>query len=388
MQQRFHQKAIFPFVANPFAFVEVTDNQVRWQHGLNERFALPIEKIQTRLDAAPGLLGQLLGTGDVVVIDNIAGVEYRVPRVVRGRALRDFIRASQSKYAKSTTEPSEGSRPREDVTSFQIQFRDSQSPFLPAKRPCNIDGKENWFDTSVSWSPYAIGDLRLPAPENGRYESKHPILDANGDTVGYLVNGRLSLGYTFQCVYASGCFWIAHQGFLDTMMSGKSVTNVSLVDGTGTFMFSSKTKLRVVKSFRFDGLWPQMIRAFKLLDDGAYLLYLSKYGVCLFNTHRREIVAKADFANLDLEFGFALSTKVKLLAIGCSAGGDKDPLDGEYRFRNFVRIYNLETGVVVGEQTLPGDRATMWTVDFSEDGRQIRVASGSSTHTFELIASR
>jgi hypothetical protein len=204
-----------------------------------------------------------------------------------------------------------------------------------------------------------------------------------------MIDGVGSLGYTFTCVYAGDCFWITHQGF-SAVMRGVDISRVSLVDATGSFIFSTKgTKFEVVKSFGFGGSWVDNIRAFKLLDDGGYLLYLTTYGFCLFDTRRREIVAKAEFTNFAHQwFGFALSPKVKLLAVGCSVRGDKDLLDGEYRYRNFVRIYNLETGVVIGEQTLPGDRETRWSVDFSEDGRQVGVASKSSTHVFELIASR
>lgn len=81
-------------------------------------------------------------------------------------------------------------------------------------------------------------------------------------------------------------------------------------------------------------------------------------------------------------------TEVKLLAIAGSIRGNKDPLDGEYRYGNFVRIYNLEMGGVAGEQALPGDRETRWTVDFSVDGRQVRAVSDSSTHMFELMVNR
>lgn len=269
--------------------------------------------------------------------------------------------------------------------SFQIQFSDSQSPFRPAERPQDKD----WIDTSFSQSPRAVGRLRLPSVSNGRYESKHPILDVHGATVGFMIDGVGSLGYTFTCVYAGDCFWITHQGF-GAVMGGVHISRISLVDATGTFMFSTKgMKFKVVKSFGFGGSWVDGIRAFKLLDDGAYLLYLTNYGVCLFDTRRRDVIAKAEFTDIVHRWsGFALSPKVKLLAIGCSVGDDKDPLDGEYRYRNFVRIYNLETGAVVGEQALPGDRETRWGVDFSEDGRQLGVASSSSTHVFELSASR
>ena len=271
-----------------------------------------------------------------------------------------------------------------DGTANQVQFRESKDAFHPADR---LDERE-WIDTSFSQSPRAVGRLRLPSVDNGRYESKHPILNPHGATVGFLADGVSSLGYTWTCVYAGDCFWITHMGFGATLSGGKG-SGVSLVDATGTFLFSNSTKFKVVKSFGFGGSWVRSIRAFKLLDDGDYLLYLTNYGVCLFDTRIREIVAKVEFTNLAYQWsGFALSPKVKLLAIGCSTRGDKDLLDGEYCYRNFVQIYNLETGVVVGEQALPGDRETRWAIDFSENGRQIGVGAGSYTHIFELVANR
>lgn len=269
-------------------------------------------------------------------------------------------------------------------TTIQIQFRESNDPFCPAERPDD----RGWIDTSFSQSPRAVGRLRLLGVDNGRYESKHPILDSDGATVGFLSDGVSSLGYTWTCVYAGNCFWITHMGFGATMRGGE-VSGVSLVDATGTFLFSNATKFKVVKSFGFGGSWVSNIQAFKLLDDGVYLLYLTNDGVCLFDTRAREIVAKTEFTDIAWQWsGFALSPKVKLLAIGCSTRGDKDPLDGEYRYTNFVQIYNLETGVVVGEQALPGDQRTQWAVDFSENGRQIKVVSDSSTHVFELTTSQ
>lgn len=228
----------------------------------------------------------------------------------------------------------------------------------------------------------------MPSVGNGRYESKHPILNADGETVGYLIDGAAALGYTFTCVYAGNCFWITHQGF-GAVTRGVDISGVSLVDATGSFLFSNKgTKFGVVKSFGFGGNWVNDIKVFKLLNDGAYLLYVTNYGICMFDTYRREIVAKVELTNLAYQWsGFALSPKVKLLAISCSERGNTDPLDGEYRYRNFVRIYNLETGAAVGEQALPGDRETRWTVEFSEDGRSLRVASGSSRHDFDLTSS-
>ncbi|QPD04895.1 MAG: hypothetical protein Nkreftii_002669 [Candidatus Nitrospira kreftii] len=93
--------------------------------------------------------------------------------------------------------------------SFRIQFHNSETSFRQAERLCNDD----WIDTSFSQNPRAIGPLRLPDP--GRFESKrHPILDQQGATVGYLVDGMYSLGYPSTCVYAGDCLWIAHQPFM------------------------------------------------------------------------------------------------------------------------------------------------------------------------------
>ena len=142
-----------------------------------------------------------------------------------------------------------------------------------------------------------------------------------------------------------------------------------------------------MKSFGFEGGWVDDIRAYKLLDGGARLLYLTNYGACLFDTHRREIVATTDLRDLAYEWsGFAMSPKVKLLVVGCSKRGSRDPVDGEHRYRNFARIYNLETGLALGENLLPGDQQTRWLADFSQDGRMVRLSSDSRSFAFDLAA--
>ena len=264
---------------------------------------------------------------------------------------------------------------------IEIEFRESETPFQPANHPTD------WIDTSYSKDERAIGDLRWPAVDNGRYEDKHPILNAQGNTVGFLVNGVGLLGYTFDCVYAADCFWITHQGF-SAVINAVDISQVSIVKATGIFLLSpGNAKFEVVNSFQFRSSWVDTVRAFKLLDNGAYLLYLTNYGVCLFDTRKRDIVSRADFTNFAYQWsGFALSPRKKLLAIACSISADEDRLDDTSQHRNFVQIYNLESSELVGENDLPGDEETEWTVDFSEDGRQLRVASQSSTHTFDLIS--
>ncbi len=249
-------------------------------------------------------------------------------------------------------------------------------------------GRElNWIETSFASSPRAIGELRLPRPENDRYESKHPIVKSDGTAAGFLIKGASSIGRTFRCLYAAGCFWIVHQRD-DAVTTGAVHSGVSIVDRIGTFRFSKKgAKFGVVKSFEFGRAWPNTIRAFKLLDEGSRLLYLTNYGVCLFDAKRREIIGRVDFKDCAYQWsGFALSPTIKILAIGCSVRREKNPLDGRHRYENFVRIYNLESGGVVGEQGLSGERQLEWSVEFSDDGRQMQLASPFSTHTFQLHA--
>lgn len=270
---------------------------------------------------------------------------------------------------------------------MKLLFTESSSPF----RSMEHREKESWIDSSFSESPQTprrpIGRLQMPFVDNGRYDSKHPILDGDGAVVGFLEDGQSSLGYTYECIFAGDCFWIAHQHLGASSHGGAS--KVSLVDEAGKYLLSRNKKFKVLKSFEFGGQWIMKILAFKLIDGGANVLYLTPYGVCLFNTRTREIISKTDFEGLSYQFsGFALSPKAKLLAIGWSAAEGKNPLDNSYLYRNFIRILDLTSGLVLGEQNLPGDVETVWNVEFSEDGRQIRATSSSSEHAFELSASR
>ncbi len=266
------------------------------------------------------------------------------------------------------------------MDSERIQFQESNEPFHAHERPADF----SWFDTSFSISPRAVGDFRLVGVDNGRYERKHPVLNAAGDTIGLLIDAESLIGYTWVCVYARGCFWVANQTFHSTMNGGG--TSVSLIGESGQFLFKPEKKFQVVKSFDFDGLWAQSCEIFKLLDDGKYILYLTKYGFCLFDTGARDIASKVEFSNQEWFYGFDLSPKVKLLAVCHCASSEKDPIDGERRYKSFLRLYNVESGKIVGEQLLQSPRDEVWKVEFSETGRQVRVSSNSDKRIFELTA--
>jgi hypothetical protein len=269
------------------------------------------------------------------------------------------------------------------MASIRIQplpFDEHQ--FVPAVKP------STWLDTSSNANERSIGELRLPPVDNGRYEQKHPILDRDGTTVGYLVNGASDIGYTWDRVYAGGCFWLVNMTFGATFNGGGS--SVTLVEEVGTFLFSANRKFKATQSFGFKSSWAGATKVYKLLNEGRHLFYLTDYGFCLFDTYYRHIVTKIDFDAFSLGYNsdtdFALSPKVNLLAIAVSTHGEKDPLDGEYRYRNFVRLYDLDSGEVMGEHLLEINTYNKWSIDFSEDGRVLRLSSGSA-YTYLALSS-
>lgn len=258
----------------------------------------------------------------------------------------------------------------------KINFSLDDTPFIPAER------EKSWIDSSFSHAPNAIGPYRWLGVSNGNYESRHPILNENGDTIGFISDAATDLGYTWQCVYAGDCFWITNMTFYATRKS-IDVSTVSIVEQKGKFLFSSDRKFKVVESFSFGTHWVHSTKAFKLLNDGRQLLYLTDNGFCLFDTYSRRIVAQKEFTDRPFYFNFTLSPKANILAMAYSKS-KKDILDGEYRYNNFIRLYNLETGLVLGEQILDVDGHAHWTVDFSEDGRQLRATTDRITFVFKI----
>ncbi|WP_340201924.1 hypothetical protein [Ascidiimonas sp. W6] len=265
----------------------------------------------------------------------------------------------------------------------KINFKQTEATFPIAKKPT----ENKLIDTSFAQSERATGKLRLPAVNNGRYESRHPILNPEGHTVGYLSKAANTIGYTWNCVYAGHCFWLTNMTFHDTFNGGK-YSNISLVAEAGTFLFSSTRKFKVIKAFALDGSYAGFTRAFKLLNNERELFYLTNKGFALFNTYGQNLIAQADFQEYLSEntWDFALSPKVPILAIVASSMGEKDPVDGAYRYKNFVRLYSMKNGELMGEKILEMNGFTRWAIYFSKNGRFLKIASPEITLCFELTA--
>jgi len=255
----------------------------------------------------------------------------------------------------------------------KIYFSLSDTPFIPAEREIR------WIDSSYSMNENAVGSYRWQGVSNGNYQSKHPIFNTNGETIGFISDAGTRLSYTYGCVYAGDCFWITHQTFYAARNNGPS--SVSLVEEKGKFLFSSDRKFKVVNSFSFSENWLNTIKAFKLLHHGSQLLYLTEYGFCVFDIYQRGKVAEAEFT--DIAYGirdFTLSPNAKFLAMAVR----KEIKRHQNRYDNFIRIYNLETGLKVGDIFLDTERNEHWTVDFSEDGHLLRALLNSSKFVFKL----
>ncbi len=258
-----------------------------------------------------------------------------------------------------------------------INFKPFNSEFKPAKNPIS----ESFYDNSFFQSDKAIGNLRLPAVDNGRYESKHPIMDVSGNTVGFLSNGKSSIGYTYNCIYAGNCFWIAHEKF------NRGGSYVSVIDDAGTFLFSSTRKFDVINSFPLNGDWAEFSKAFKLINNGDQLIYVASKGFCLFNTKTRNVHSKADFTRFlsDYTFNFTISPNGNLLALAASTmRGKKDPIDNEFKYDNFIWVFDLNDGSLIGEKILDIDKSIKWVIDFSENGMALKLDSSQTSYQFEL----
>ncbi|GEM_PF-4582536 len=247
-----------------------------------------------------------------------------------------------------------------------------------------ISKTHDWIDSSFSTSPSAIGELRFSPPANGNYARKHPVCDPSGATVGYIAKGVWEIGYTYTSVYVGGCFWIANAPIRGTT-SSNDFSRVSLVDRVGQFFWGKDPKFAVTKTFVLGDGWPFSIEAFKLVGDGSHLFYMSKCGFALFDVRGREREAQVDFDDLAYQFsGFDVSPKVLSLAVAFSTRDCRDVVDGEYRYKNFLRLYDMTTGFVLGQQDLPGSSHEHWVVNFSENGRRLKVESKSKIIIFEM----
>ena len=264
--------------------------------------------------------------------------------------------------------------------THRIKLIESDQPFEPAQDSTKV----KWIQSSFTTDPDAIGELRFKPPSNGRYERKHLITTPEGNTHAYFGKADFEIGYTFAAIYANDRFWIANQTFSSTPRGDSAI---SLVGEKGTFLFGKDRKFAPIEVFGFDSACVNSIKAFRLIHDDKFLLYLNSHGFALFNVERREIEGKADFEELAFQStGFDISPIVPTLAIAFSKHIGKNPIDAKDQYRNILRIYDMTTGAILADHALPTDDPHNWKVQFSSDGRQLEVKSPDRTIHYQLHA--
>jgi hypothetical protein len=121
------------------------------------------------------------------------------------------------------------------------------------------------------------------------------------------------------------------------------------------------------------------------MNDGRNLLYVSKNGISFIDMFARDIVSTIGFDELSYStVGFAVSPKVNVLAVAFSHHNSDDPLTGDWRYRNFVRLYHLDRGNIIGEQELASNQHVVWQPVFGNDGRSLKLEGNDSKYAFEL----
>lgn len=257
---------------------------------------------------------------------------------------------------------------------FPISFKEFSEEFIPLEAPAS------WIDTSFAESKQAIGWIRLPIVNNGNYPSKHALKNPNGDIIGYLVDGASDLCYTYECVSVRDSLWIAH------IPGVWSPHYLSKITRQGRFWFSDDYKYKRSKSISIGEGWADYIKCFKLMPDGESIFLLTKKGFLLLDTGTCSLRSHVHFQNLSYCWSnFSVSPRFNLLAICFFQNKGKDIIDDSDIYQNFIRIYGIKTGEILGECILDSTTRQFWEVNFSKDGRKIRVNSDLGTYTYELI---
>jgi hypothetical protein len=239
-----------------------------------------------------------------------------------------------------------------------------------------------WVDTSFKDAEKAIGKLRLPGVDNGRYETKHPIYDDRSERVGFLIKGWETLGYTYGCVYIdkAECFFISNVLYRAT----KGL--ISIVEPKGRFFFSQSdikfqrtSTIVIPKEFiSFSSL------AYKVNANKNTLFSLNTYGFYLINTQRRQLNYYKTFDDLSFcDPTFTLSDNENLLAV-CFCQGYADPLDGQTKYKNILRVYDINSGELLGEKRLQSLAASSWALRFDRDNREISLVSNKEQYCFQI----
>lgn len=264
------------------------------------------------------------------------------------------------------------------VSNF-ITFTEVNRKFVPKAKGV----KEVEIQTSSSGEKNALGRLHMEAVDNGRYGKKHPILTANGEIVGAVKDGFTSVGYTYCFAYSdiANAFAITHSYF-------RSQNDcLSFLEPDGRFgLFDSTPKFTPQDTIVLGSSWNGQTKGFMFLNEGERLVVISSVGMATVDMRTRSLVGKVEFEHLAYDLVCDISPVVDNIAIiDCNYIRD-DPVTGEPKYENCLRVYDLCEGKLLGELMLDSLNQGLWELRYSECGRYLNAKNKDENLVIEMTA--
>lgn len=259
-----------------------------------------------------------------------------------------------------------------------ISLIEVETSFSPKERGV----REFGIHTSFSNSNSAQGRLRMESVNNGRYGKKHPIFDESGSVVGAIKNGFSSVGYTWCFVYSelAGAFAIFHSYF----RSDKGY--LSFLEPDGRFgLFDNTPKFVPNNTIVFDSCsWISLTEGFMLLGDGERLLIAGSLGLATVDMRSRALVGKLEFEHYGSNNAYDLSPLVDNIAVAICSHEGNDPVTGEARYGNYLRIYNAYGCSQLAQVKLEDKEPHSWQVRFSNCGRFVKLTAEEKSIIYKM----
>lgn len=260
-----------------------------------------------------------------------------------------------------------------------ISFTEVDKKFIPKARGV----REVQIQNSKPDHDQAQGRLRMKAVGNARYEKRHPILTKNGETVGAVKDGFRSVGYTYCFVYSdmAGAFAITHSYF----RSHKDCLSFLAPDGRFG-LFDSTPKFTPLNTIVLGSGWNGQTKGFMFIRDGERLVIVSSVGIATVDMRNRHLVGKIEFEHPDYDLVCDMSPVVDNIAVAECSYLHNDPVTGEPKYTNYLRVYDVYKCRLLGETELSSLNRVSQQLRYSDCGRYLNVICKDENIVLEMTS--
>ncbi|MGH1403053.1 MAG: hypothetical protein ACRBDL_02305 [Alphaproteobacteria bacterium] len=260
-----------------------------------------------------------------------------------------------------------------------ISFTKVDKKFIPKARGV----KEVQIQNSTPDHDCAQGRLRMESVGNARYGKKHPILTKNGETVGAVKDGFRSVGYTYCFVYSdvAAAFAITHSYFRSTKDC------LSFLGPDGRFgLFDSTPKFMPLNTIVLGSGWNDQTKGFMLLREGERLVIVSSVGIATVDMRNRSLVGMIEFERTGYDLVCDMSPVVDNIAVAACSYLHDDPVTGEPKYENYLRVYDVYEGRLLGETDLGSLNRGWQQLRYSDCGRYLNVICKEENIVLEMTS--